>query len=537
MRNSVPDKFLSLTYLLSILEHFLERAAPPQKPDLHDFTLTASILVIGLVAVIPVLSLGVGHPVLATVLVPLFGLLYFSFIYATDRLFEGFVSGFFVFSIFNARMNVLAAPGNRWLMIFLVDFIALALFGILLYEHASADVFQFEKVELVAISGLAVFVLWSFLSALVGNGASSLLAVVFAIDQFRYLFIFVLAILVVKQTSFWCAAYPLLLSIGGNLLYALAEVVNGDSIDLKYLGTESGRLVEVITLGPIDLQIGYYAGGFVGWGRALLAVLLLFLPFLVFWTVYGSRRRVITSVAGIAAVMLLVRVANTDSGWMATLLALAVAGVAALSLFVQTFEKRYFNGVVASGFGIGMSLLLYSSRWLRDSETGSADVQKPSLSTDQSPVHDFFFDVFAWVPLVSASSLGIRFDQYIVAIELALKYPVFGVGGYNYYLLSELYGLPSAYRVHNTFLSHLAATGFPGFFAYTISVVAVLWIIVRRVWQTSNESRFLWLCLLAGLLGFHAYSFWVVIFGWHSPMVGFWALSGIIVGSDSDPIE
>lgn len=529
MSNRISDEYSLRHSARSELRRLLESSAPPATPQLREFVLTAVVLVAGLAGVVPAIALGAGAPILAIGLVPLFGVAYAYYIYRTDRIFEGVVSGFFVLAVFSAKVPIYAKP---WvdLYVFLVDFVAIALFGILLYHGSPVErMRQFGTAERVAVGGLAMFVLWSFLSALAGNGVSSVVAAVFAVEQLRYLAIFLAAILVAREIGFWCAAYPLVLSIVGNGLFALLEAASGGPINLKYLGTSTGRVVGVLSAGPVDVNTGYYAGGFVGWGREFLAVLLLFLPFLVFWSVYGSRVRAAVSAAGIVAVALLVGIARTDAGWMASLLILAILAAGALAMLVDTSDRRYLRGILASGIGLAASFRLDARK---HSDQGGAAAESEFVGT--SPLYEFFFDLLARVPLVSASTLGIRFDQYVLAINVALNQPLFGIGGYNFKLMSESYGLFRDFGVHNTYLSHLAATGFPGFVAFMLGILAVLWIVARKALIAEGEARFLWLCVVASLLGFHAYSFWVILYRWQTAMIVFWALSGIAVGARHD---
>jgi O-antigen ligase len=147
-------------------------------------------------------------------------------------------------------------------------------------------------------------------------------------------------------------------------------------------------------------------------------------------------------------------------------------------------------------------------------------------------------DIFSYVPFVEVDTLGVRLTQYAAALDLSLSHPLFGIGGYNFTLISKAY-IDSEMGIHNTFLSHLVSVGYLGTIAYAISIFTVIILTFYRAFNSSGKERLFWGAALSGLLGFQAYSFWVVMYQWHSPNAGFWVFSGIIVGAvafDNSPL-
>ncbi|WP_459988068.1 O-antigen ligase family protein, partial [Natrinema sp. JCM 9743] len=263
---------------------------------------------------------------------------------------------------------------------------------------------------------------------------------------------------------------------------------------------------------------------------------------LVFLAIYGSKRGTVASVLGLLGLGIITKIGETDAGWMSMILVLVMLGGFCLASSLAYRRLQPLRGSLASVYGIGVSILLYSERLeTQDQSTGketAVDEGQPdstgggagNAGNGEPGFQEKIIDLSSNIPLVEIDTLGTRLTQYAAALELAYTYPLFGIGGYNFHLVSESYGLPTL-GVHNTFFSHLAATGIPGFLAYMASVLAVLLLVSRRIYNTAEKERIFWVCGFVGLLGYHAYSFWVVIYGWQATNAGFWALSGIFVSA------
>jgi probable O-glycosylation ligase (exosortase A-associated) len=79
------------------------------------------------------------------------------------------------------------------------------------------------------------------------------------------------------------------------------------------------------------------------------------------------------------------------------------------------------------------------------------------------------------------SSAQLRFASWKAAYEIALDYPIFGVGVRNSPLLSAQYGADREGRViHSQLLQLMADNGFPGLFLYLLAVASIF-ISLRRV--------------------------------------------------------
>jgi probable O-glycosylation ligase (exosortase A-associated) len=88
------------------------------------------------------------------------------------------------------------------------------------------------------------------------------------------------------------------------------------------------------------------------------------------------------------------------------------------------------------------------------------------------------------------SSAQLRFASWKAAYEIALDYPIFGVGVRNSPLISADYGADREGRViHSQLLQLMADNGFPGLFLYLL-VLASVFVSLRRVrrWAKSRDD-------------------------------------------------
>jgi probable O-glycosylation ligase (exosortase A-associated) len=89
------------------------------------------------------------------------------------------------------------------------------------------------------------------------------------------------------------------------------------------------------------------------------------------------------------------------------------------------------------------------------------------------------------------SSAQQRFASWDAAFEMALDYPVFGVGVRNSNLFSQQYGADMEGRtIHSQFLQILADTGFPGLFIYACLLVSIARSLRRvRRWSRLRDDE------------------------------------------------
>jgi O-antigen ligase len=139
------------------------------------------------------------------------------------------------------------------------------------------------------------------------------------------------------------------------------------------------------------------------------------------------------------------------------------------------------------------------------------------------------------LPGFDLSSLGIRIQQYVGGVIMALDHPLFGIGGSNYPYVAPAYGLPGKvvsglpFPLHNTYIAILAETGVPGFLCYILTFGLVL-LTGWRLFVERTAQRVFLSGIVAAIIGYAAVSFWYpnnkFVF-----VLPFWLLMGAMVAT------
>jgi hypothetical protein len=136
--------------------------------------------------------------------------------------------------------------------------------------------------------------------------------------------------------------------------------------------------------------------------------------------------------------------------------------------------------------------------------------------------------------LFNLSNLGTRLQQYIVGVDLFLRFPLFGVGGGNFRFLAAEYGLPNApnktvpLALHNVYIMLLAETGLPGFVLYVTAVAAVLFTGLKLC--LDGNRRYFHLAVLVGLVSYLAFMFFTHMIDKITILFPFWVVAAALVG-------
>jgi hypothetical protein len=476
--------------------------------EVRTYAWTALLLTALVTVCVPVVAAVSGLPVPALVVAA--GLCYLAIVFASRHALAGLASAAIVLTLFDIAATLVDGPGIATVDVVAADVVAVPLLFVLLYELLDDRPSVGFNGRSITSFGLAGFVVWAFVAGLVANGGSSPAGVMYAIEQLRNLVVFVVAALIVRRTDIRCVVYPFLIAVAGNLLVSLAQIVNGGMLGFPFLGEPPDRYLGSFALGSFEIATGFYAGGFVGHGRELVMVLLLALPLAIAVAVRRAWLSPFVAVAAVASV-LSIRVADTDAGW-ATLILLGVGFGACFtvwSLFVA--KRRYSTGVTVFTGAVAVVVWGVIARILWFVlQSGDGDT-----------------------PIFRTGTLAVRIEEYVTAIQVAFKYPLFGIGGKNFYLLSERYGLPADIGVHNTVLSNLAATGFVGGGLYLLAALAAAFVTFRQIVSTDGTERLLWIAMLCSMAAFHAYSSWMAAYHWTVGNAAFWLLAGATIGAAS----
>ena len=511
---------------------------------------TALVLTSLLVLAVPVVGLATGIPLL--LLVVLAGIAYLGYLVTSDQLVVGVGTAFFVLLTFNANVPLVRIPDVEHASVFLLDPVLLvgAIIGIYWYWQSSRRIPVLGR---VAIGALFLFAGWSVVAAFFGNGPSQLVALLFSLEQLRFALVLTVATLYVMHTDPRCAIYPLLVSIGGHVCFAFVQAVNGRPFGLSYLGEGAQDVIGQVTIGPVLYQAGQHTGGFVGQARVLTGIVILCTPILIV-QVLELNRGTLLGVAGASVAGIVVLMSDTDAGSAAFVGTMLVGGALLRGLYWRTaagLERRASEVTGATGVvtvllrewdrvtTVGGDAVAAISGFVsgimgfQTPFSGSVDESTGSSGDTTTAVSNGVSDNSGAVSqggLVDTSTLGIRLRQYEAAVDIALRNPLFGIGGSNFSIVGSAYGIPQSMSIHNVFLAYLAATGFPGLFLFLISLGAVFALTIGQSVHQTTEQRLLAIGLLMGITGYLAYAFWTTMHDSTVAMATFWAVCGVAIG-------
>lgn len=495
--------------LLSVL------SGPPQSVAERNVLLSTVFLSTLLVAGVPLLAVSIGVPTLG--LVAAAGVLYAAVLVFTDTVFEGLCGAVFVLVTFAANIPLIELPmgGGGYttpmLEVLMVDVVVVPFAGLIcwwLYAGKLSLSFGREKIAGYALAGL---VGWSLLAALVAHGPSRLAALFYVVGHLRYLLLFAVGAVVVRYIGIHTTIYSLCIAIFAQLAYAIVEVLYREPIGLTRLGDGVGGFISVFSVGPLLFKTSLSAGGFTGTSRVLATVLLLVVPILLVIIVRRSPPWKLVAAVTLVASIFLFRVSKSDSAFGALLITTFSAGVA-LCVFWRTTDPAgrtvryktadYVFGFASSIGSIFLAVFLFSRPNIVKGNAGSR--------------------------AISTANLSDRIQQYVAALDIGFHYPLFGIGGMNFPLVAESYGLPDPIAIHNSYLSVLASTGIPGAILFLVSIGTVF-VVAGGMALSTETDRLFWAMLVCGMLGFHAYNFWTT--GGEVTYLVFWVLAGAIVGA------
>lgn len=482
------------------------RASSVRSPfagPVRSYTLAAAFLTALVAFAVPIAAVSTDVPV-GTLFVG--GVVVYLLVTAaTGVLFEGLAAALFVTAAFNVAAPVTTVPWVLDLWVRYVDVLAVVVSVPLLAYAWRERSLPLDRYGLVVVGGFAAFVAWSFLSSAVGNGPADRDAFLYAVDQLRLLALLVASVLLVGRTDARRVVYPLTVGLGGALAFAVDEVFAGPQRGVsraRRLGSVGVELREAwpspsLTSFPLDAT-EVYDGVPVGQSRLMVGMALVFLA-LVLAMAMRSRRHALLSIAGLLGLAVVVA-GGSDAGMLALYVLSAVLLVSLLHRALGRYGAYRARRLLLPAAGV---VGVVGVAWLVAAVAAGDEV----------------------VLLLRTDTLAVRLVQYELAVELAARYPLFGIGGEgNYRAITGLW-------IHNLFLANLAATGVPGFVAYVTSVATATWLAVRRLVSRPTTERWLWVGVIGAMAAFYVYTFWVIAHRWESVNAMYWILVGVAVGT------
>lgn len=463
--------------------------------DVGRYTAPAALLVGLVVLVVPALAVSTDVPPRRLFLAA--SAAYLLAILAADTVFEGLAAALFVTAAFNVTAYLTGSQAAIGFRVRILDVLLVAVLASLAATRRWRRVSPRSPGGLVVWS-FAAFVVWSFAASVVQHGLPGPGRRLYAVDQLRYLGLLVASALIVGESDPRCAVYPLLLSLGGALAFAVDEVFTGRAGYLTHFGTVGDGLHRLwpspsLTSFPLESTV-LYAGSPVGQSRLMAGMALLFLALLFAAATRSRTHRALAAAGPLGVVGVLA--SSSDAGRMG-LYAVAAIFLAYWSyLGLRRYGARRLQRAVVPLFALaGAAVLVWA---LTATAAGRSEVL-----------------------FLKTNTLDVRLGQYAAAVRIAARDPLFGLGR----------GFGVRPVVHNVFLANLVATGVVGLAAYAASVAATVRLAVDGLADAPPREGWVWLGALAGAVAFYVYAFWVVAHLWVALNATYWLVAGVAVGT------
>lgn len=372
----------------------------------------------------------------------------------------------------------------------------------------------------------AGFAGWSLLAAVLGAGPRPDVALQFSSFVLQAGLVFALATWAVTSevVEFETGVAVVVLTTLAHGAIALLQLLTGGPLGFPQHGEAQGQPVGTLGLGPLgELPIGPHVGGF-AYGGPFSVLVTLAVPMALGLALrYRGRRR--AGYLGATLVLcLLQRTTAFDAGRGAVIVGLGTFGLLAVwrrrvvGLSVAGLRARLesTSSVAATTLAcFGVAMLPGSQSGGRSARPGAVDGGGVEVDTIAVP----FFDL---------SNLGVRLQQYVVALDLSGRFPLFGLGGGNFYYVSAAAGLPQRYWLHSAYLQVLVGVGIPGFLLYCGTLGSVLVAGLRSI--RTATAPLVSVGVVAGLVGVLVQVLFTPEMNRLPSTFTFWLVSGLLVG-------
>jgi hypothetical protein len=492
-------------------------------------------LLIGLMVVAPIADViltAIGFPISRPLLVSVGAvwICYSIIIYLMDSIIDGVFIGLLVAATFSADIPLTASadlyPGHSVGTLMMYHGPLLGLLAVLVWRHHG----QFKLPTSAYAFG--VFIGTTLLAAFLGAGPAPFAALWFSVYAAVGLLVYLAILFGLQESSLSLsdAVKVLLLTVFAQALVASLQLANGEAFGFSELGEPGTHIVAKLVFAKFILPLGTHVGGFTGMAFQFSNLLILTFPLLIVAFVrFEDWKRIGPVIIGLWFV-LLIRGSSSDAARGALLVTMIVFGagtalihrpsVTSLSARIYNSVREIVTGIVSLGAMLG--LLLYPSTGAGDASvegasdtSGSTSPSNPTSTSDSTAttgervgdsIADWFQPLYDLsLPLFDLSYLGSRLDQYAAGLEVFIQYPIFGLGGNNFVLIGQQYGIRSpaytdvTFSIHNLYISLLAGTGIAGLLSFVVLISTIYWYGYRAT--RSHNDSLLSLALLAGLSG------------------------------------
>lgn len=526
------------------IDRRLPRTETGLDTDCDALALAAGLLA-GLVAFVPAFGAAVDLldlpvPVPLLVGVALVGAAYAAVVVALRRWVVGSVAALVVLATFKANVPLLAAtyqfPGDIVGDLLLVH-VPLALLAAVAVWRGWLR--RSRELPLVLF---AAFVAATLVPTLLGRPPAPLAAVAFTLFVFLGLLAFAVCVRVVAEgiLQFRTLVATMFFAVGAHAAFGLVQLVNQRPFGLTRLGEGGGLRPATVAIPVVgDVYIGTFVSGFTGMAFVLSYLIVLVLPAGI---VLVARREGVErylGAAGLIGLVVVLRASTSDAARGAVLVALATVAVL---LAVQYRERavdtlRQLAGgrgdrvreaaTATAGAVLGLAIVALPSSASGEAARATAEGGGGTGGLDVSQLS---------IPLFNLTNLGVRLQQYAVALDLFAQFPLFGLGGMSYVVVAPEYGMPVpngqnfAHPVHSLYFTLLAETGAVGTALYLGAVAAALYAGWRLLDRDGVDAALV-VGVLAGLVGALAFATFDILTLYAGPgFFPFWIVAGALVG-------
>lgn len=482
------------------LESRLHSALPYFNLSLTEWQyslLLSAVLSCGLMFIVPSvtvvvrwLGLDLPYPLLLSAAAVLF--LYVMMAVLIRELLRATLCSFVVTSTFAANLplnesTIAIMPGSLGPQLWLAE---LPLVVLVLYVALNGW-FRSTPISFAELA-FGGFVVWAWVSAAFGSGPRPLTAVYYAFFMTILLIIYITIgrLLTAEETTAPEILAAFVVAAASHAVFGVLEFANQESFGFSHLGenfTQYSGEVYIPLIG--QMKTGLFVSGFASGGA--VSIMVMAIPIALGFAYSRQGRSRLPYLGSAVFMAIIVRVSASEAGRGAMIVGL-LAFLGFLFVSKGSFLlERAIEGITMVVIG---ATSVYVWPFSTTSTPPGSSSGSPSSSPGTTP-SDPGGSTTPWFSELLQQVIPVRYLQYKGALDIAHRYPLFGLGGGNWPYVAGSYGLwiPSTETIprpiHNIYLSTLASTGFPGLILFVLFLSTVMFQATVRLVRDGSSLR------------------------------------------------
>lgn len=431
------------------------------------------------------------------------GIVYSIVILSKKWFIAGIGSAIPVLSLFGISYPV-ATIGQIDIKVMLVD-IALVLFAIIALRYRILRQSRLYTVFIVVVS---IFSLWALISGIINAFYGyPLNGIAFGIHQLRYPLAVVSVFVIISRFSLRSFLYLLLTCVGLQAIYGIIQSIMGHPFGLPYYGDSiSTSISQTYSIAGVTVTTGMFPGGFIGFSRLLLAVLILFFPVATYQTRSGGVKAIPAAVCAVSTPLFVLLSSFSVTGFGAVMIMMGLMFLTFMYVKYINYDMNFTQILVGTSIGV--------------------------IATLDSVLTILQAGIF--------KNSEIRIDQYSVSYSLFKSNPLTGIGGRNFSdvvqgnLPPHFAAVEEIHGVHNTYLAYLTELGIIGLLLFLIAITISYWCSIYGFLSKPNDDSVYLGMIGIGIIGFLFYS--LLTHNYHQPtvMLPFWLVATAAVANGTE---